>query len=139
MAIGASTGDGPNSIQTVKGTFDPSGTTSLKATGTYSLAATVPSGALVTGGYARVLTAFSSTNSTATVGFYVVDGSTGTGITAATVGGAPWSTTGTKAVLFNAATAGGGYATTAAGVLKVIVAAEALTGGKAAFYVNYIL
>jgi hypothetical protein len=137
LGVGASTNDGFNAVQTVKATFDPSGTTSQRAAGTYTLGATVPSGALVVGGYARVLTAFSSSGSTAAVSV-LLQGANDV-ISSATVGGAPWSTTGTKAVVPNGTTAGGGIATTAAQAVKVIVANEALTGGKASVWLNYIV
>jgi hypothetical protein len=134
---GGSTNEGLTVVNTAKAIYDPSGTTSLKATGTYSLAATVPNGALIVGGFARVNTAFASSGSTSSVAVFV-QGANDI-IAAATVGGAPWSTTGTKAVVPNGTTAGGGIATTAAAAIKVIVANEALTAGKATFYVNYIV
>lgn len=137
VGVGASTNDGFNKVETVRATFDTSANTAYKAVGTYSLAATVPNGALVVNGFCKVNTAFSSAASTATVAVFVQGANDF--IAAAAVSGAPWSTAGVKATLPNASTAGGGISTTAAQAVKVIVGAEALTGGKLTAWVNYIL
>lgn len=136
VGVGASTNDGPNAPAQVRFTYNPSANTSTRAAATYSLAATVPTGALVTSGFVYVNTAFSSSGSTASVALFL-QGANDV-IAAATVGGAPWATVGTKATLVNGSTAGGGIATTAAQAVKVIVANEAVTGGKFTGVLNYI-
>lgn len=136
LAIAGSTNDGPSSVQQVRFTYDPSANTSTRAAGTYTLSATVPSGAIIVGGYANVVTAFSSAAGTAAVALQIQASNI---IASATVGGAPWSTTGTKAVVPNGTTAGGGIATTAAVSPVAIVTNQALTGGKVVGWLNYIV
>lgn len=129
IAIGASTNNGANGVGLVRFQFDPSANTSQKATGTYA-AGTVPPGAVVYGGFAQVNTPFTSTNSTAAVALALYGASTANIIASATVGGAPWSTTGTKVIVQNASSNNAGYVATTATVINAVVGGEALTAGK---------
>lgn len=137
VSLGASTNNGVNGISTIRFQFDPSANTAQKAAGTYACA-TVPSGAVVFGGFAKVDTAFTSSGSTAAVALAFYGASTANIIASATVGGAPWSTTGTKVIVPNATSNGAGYVATTATVINAVVANEALTAGKVTGWVNYL-
>lgn len=93
----------------------------------------IPAGSLIMGGYVEVDTAVTS-DGEATVA--VSAEAAGDLVTAAAVSGAPWSTTGRKAVtpVFTAAT---GVKTTERRSLAVAVAAAALTAGKFRVVVFY--
>lgn len=93
----------------------------------------IPSGAIITGGYIEVDTAVTSGGSAT-----IAVNSEGAGDlqAAAAISGAPWSTTGRKAIVpvFTAAT---GVKTTARRNLAITIATAALTAGKFRVVVYY--
>lgn len=105
------------------------------AVGTINLlpAGTIPSGAIILGGWLEVTTALTS-GGAATVSVEVE--AAGDVIAAAAVGGAPWSTTGRKNTV-PAFTGASSVATTAARTVTATVAVAALTAGAFRVYLVY--
>lgn len=101
-------------------------TITLRSAAGASLGNTIPTGAVVTGGYIEVDTIVTS-GGAATLGVNVE--AAGDLLTATVVSGAPWSSTGRKSVtpVFTGATT---VKTTAARAITVTVAVAALTAGK---------
>lgn len=107
------------------------------AVGTIALtgALGIPSGAIILGGVIDTTTAPTSLNSTATIAIQL--NAANDLVTAAAVSGAPWSTTGRKALIpvFTAATM---VKATAARDISAVVAVEALTAGHFDVWVVYL-
>ena len=101
-------------------------TITLRAATSDSNGNEIPAGSVITGGYIEVDTV-PTAGGAATVG--VNSEAAGDLQTAITIAGAPWSTTGRKAIT-PVFTAGSGVKTTARRNLAVTIAAFALTAGK---------
>lgn len=95
----------------------------------------IPANAVIIGGVLYVITAPTSADSTATIALQV--NAANDIVAAAAVSGAPWSTTGLKAIvpIFTAATY---KLTTAARDISAVIAVEALTAGKFALTLLYV-
>ena len=105
------------------------------AVGDYGLRVRLPKGAVVCNVIANVLTAFTSANSTATI---ALKAETANDLfTAAAVSGAPFSSTGRKIGIPDYATVADYKVTTAEREITLSIAVEAITAGKADFYVEY--
>lgn len=96
----------------------------------------IPNGAIIVNAFATVLTAFTSANSTATVAFKA--NAANDIFTAAAVSGAPFSSTGQKLAIPDLATVADYKTMTAERELTMSIAVEAVTAGKANFYVMYV-
>lgn len=107
------------------------------AVGSYGLGVRIPKGAVIVNAFARVLTAPTSTNSTATIA--VASEGAGDIFVAAAVSGAPWSTTGQKLAIPDLATVADYKVMTAERELTLAIAVEALLGGKINFFVMYVV
>ena len=94
----------------------------------------IPAGSVIVDGYIEVDTAFTSADSTATVA--VNSQGAGDLLAAAAVSGAPWSTTGRKAIIPVGTTATS-VKTTAARSIAFTIAVQALTAGKGRVVVFY--
>jgi hypothetical protein len=105
--------------------------------GAHGVNVTLPANAIIVGGFFDVNTAFTSTNSTATIAIHVV--SANDIQTAAAVSGAPGSTIGRKAIVPKANTPEStSIKTTAASEITVTVAVEGLLTGKLTGYLYYV-
>jgi len=96
----------------------------------------IPNGAVIVNAFATVLTAATSTNSTATIAFKA--NAANDIFTAAAVSGAPFSTTGQKLGIPDLATVSDYKTMTAERELTMSIAVEALLTGKINFYVMYV-
>jgi hypothetical protein len=120
-----------------KATFDPSANEGQRTVAAHLLGVTIPDAAVIVGGFQQVVTAFTSAGSTATVAMHAQGANDLQ--TAAAVSGAPYSTTGLKAIVPKANTPETtGILLTAARELTATVAVEALTAGKAHIWVYYV-
>lgn len=106
------------------------------AVGTLNTGVRLPNGAVVVNAFATVLTAPTSTNSTATIAFQ--SQAANDIFTAAAVSGAPWSTTGQKLAIPDLATVADYKTMTTEKELKMLIAVEALLGGVVNFFVMYV-
>lgn len=106
------------------------------AVGDIPLRVSLPKGAIVVNAFAEVLTAPTSTNSTATIAIKLE--SANDIFTAAAVSGAPWSTTGMKQAIPDLATVGDYKKATADREITMSIAVEALTAGKFNVFVLYV-
>jgi hypothetical protein len=130
--------DGLAACGVARATFDPSGDTTMRTIGAHTFAVTIPSGAIVVGGYVQVNTVFHSAADTGTVAISVQ--SANDIITAAAVSGAPWSTAGLKAIVPKINTPEStGIALTADRLITATVAVQALTAGKCTIFLYYNL
>lgn len=106
------------------------------AVGDIATGCRVPNGAVIINAFATVLTAATSTNSTATIAFKA--NAANDIFTAAAVSGAPFSSTGQKLAIPDLATVADYKTMTAERELTMSIAVEALLGGKINFYVTYV-
>lgn len=106
------------------------------AVGTYNLGVRIPNGAVVVNAFGTCLTAFTSANSTATIA--VQTNAANDIFTAAAVSGAPWSTTGQKLAIPDLATVADYKTMTAEREVKLLIAVEAITAGKANFFIFFV-
>lgn len=129
--------DGLGSLRVARATFDPSGDATMRTVAAHTFGVTIPTKAIVCGGYMHCITAMTSTNSTATIAVSIQGANDLS--TAAAVSGAPWSTTGLKAITPKANTPEStGIILTAARLVTVTVAVEALLLGKGIIFVYYL-
>jgi hypothetical protein len=133
------TGDANGAMGVARVTFDPTTNANQRNPGTYLVGAALPAKAIIVGGVVQVNTVFTSAGgNTGTVAVGVE--AAGDCVTAAAVSGAPWSTTGLKAVTPKANTPETtGIPTTVARQVQVTVAGQALLTGKMTINLNYIL
>lgn len=133
--MGAASITNQNALQCLAAQFDSAvhGT----AVGDYGLRVRLPKGAIVINAFARVLTAFTSTNSTATIAVKVE--AANDIFMAAAVSGAPFSTTGMKLAIPDLATVADYKVATAEREVTLSIAVEAILGGKADFYIMYVV
>jgi phage-related minor tail protein len=103
------------------------------AQGDISLGVTIPSGAIITHGFMKVVTPPTGVGASIAV---KVEGA-GDIIAAAALSGAPWSTTGRKSII-PAGTGATSVETTAARAVTVTVSAADLTAGDFSVYLFYI-
>ena len=106
------------------------------AVGDIATGCRVPNGAVIVNAFATVVTAATSTNSTATIAFKA--NAANDIFTAAAVSGAPFSSTGQKLAIPDLATVADYKTMTAERELTMSIAVEALTAGKINFYVTYV-
>jgi hypothetical protein len=134
--------DGGGLMRVTRATFDPSANTAQRPVGVYTLSyptnETIPSGAVIVGGFMRVITLFTSAGgNTGTIAISIEAANDIS--TAAAVSGAPWSTTGLKAITPKANTPEStGILLTAARKVTATVAVQALTAGKAYVYLYWV-
>jgi len=116
--------------------FDADGTDNpLQATGAHALEVKLPAYAIIVGGVLDVVKAFTGETG-ATVGVSVA--SAGDIVDGTDVSGAPWSTTGLKAIIPKANTPEvTGIKLTEDKAVTVTVASAALTAGRAVLYLDY--
>lgn len=130
--------DGLQPLKVARFTFDPTTLTALRATGAYNSLFLLPNKAVVVGGFMQVNAALTSGGSLATVAVSVQAANDIS--TATAVSGAPWSTTGLKAITPKANTPEStGIALTAVRNITVTVGVEALTGGKLTITLYYTM
>lgn len=127
------TGGFPNpKVQTVRGVYDFA--VDGGAVGSIDISTDIPAGAVILGGYARVITA--PTSGGAGTLAISVEGA-GDIVAAAAVSGAPWSTTGYKSIV-PAHTGATAVLTTVARKIKAVIATAALTAGKVEVFLEYV-
>lgn len=130
-------GDGLGVLRVARATFDPTATAGQRTQAAHNLGVTIPDKAIVVGGVVQVVTAVTSGGS-ATLALSVQ--SANDIITAAAVSGAPWSTTGLKAIVPKSNTPEStGIALTAARAITATVATADLTGGKLHVFLHYLM
>jgi hypothetical protein len=119
-------------------TFDPSATVGMRTSGAHGLGVTIPQYAVVIGGFFEVNTVFTSAAGTATVAIMVQganDIQTGTAVS-----GAPYSTTGLKAITPKSTTPEStGIKLTAAREITATVGVQDLTAGKLTGFLHYVV
>ena len=134
----AGVSDGLGILRVARATFNPTLTAGQRTVGAHDLGVTIPINAVVVGGFLQVETAFDSADHTGSVAFSVQ--AANDLITASAINGAPFSTTGQKAIVPKANTPEStGIALTAARALTATVTTTALTAGKATLFVYYVL
>lgn len=134
--------DGLNLKGIARFTFDTaakdSGKTSNKTVAAHGTGVILPANAVVVGGGVEVNTAFTSAGGTATIAISVV--SANDIITAAAVSGAPYSSTGLKAITpKNNTPESTGIKLSAAKEITCTVAVQALTAGKLTGWLEYVV
>ena len=137
----AGDGDGLGVLRVARYTFDADASDSAgasnKTVAAHGMGVTIPANAIVCGGFMDVLVVGASADSTATIAVSVK--SANDIQTAAAVSGAPWSSTGKKAIVPKANTPEStGIKLTAAAEITVTIAVQALTGGKFVGYLYYV-
>jgi len=130
-----------NGLQTfgiARAQFDPSLTAGDRTVAAHTLGVTIPNKAIVCGGVVQVNTAFDSADDTSTVALSIQ--SANDLVTAAAVSGAPYSTTGLKAITPKINTPEStGIALTADRLIIATVAVQALTAGKLTVNLVYLM
>lgn len=130
--------DGLGALRVARATFNPSATAGQRTVAAHGLGVTIPTLAIVVGGFLQVETALDSADHSGTVAFSVQ--AANDLITASAISGAPFSTTGQKAIVPKANTPEStGIALTAPRELTATVATTALTVGKATLFVYYVM
>ncbi len=130
--------DGLMGFGVARATFNPSATSGERTVAAHTLGVTIPDKAIVCGGVVQVNTAFTSAASTATIAISI-QGADDI-IAAAAVSGAPFSSTGLKAIVPKINTPETtGIALTAARLVTATVAVQALTAGKATINLVYLM
>lgn len=121
-----------------RATFNPTANSGERTTGAHTFGVTIPDKAIVCGGVVQVNAAFTSAASTATVAISIQ--SANDIITAAAVSGAPFSTTGLKAITPQLNTLEStSIALTAARLITATVGVQALLLGKATINLIYLM
>lgn len=134
----AGTVDGLGSLRVARFTFNPSATAGLRTIAAHGLGVTIPISAVVVGGFVQVNTLFTSASTNTGTIAISVEGANDI-ITAAAVSGAPYSSTGLKAIIPKANTPEStGIALTAAREVTATVAVAALTAGKLTGFLYYV-
>ncbi len=129
--------NGLGTLKVARATFDPSANTGERTVGAHTLGVSIPDDAIIVGGFMEVLTAPTSADSTATIAVHV--NAANDIQTAAAVSGAPWSTTGQKAIVPKANTPEStGIKLTALRLITATVAVQALTAGKVIIFLYYV-
>jgi len=130
-----------NGLQTfgiARAQFNPSLTSGERTVAAHTLGVTIPDKAIVCGGVVQVNTAFDSADDTSTVALSIQ--SANDLVTAAAVSGAPYSTTGLKAITPKINTPEStGIALTADRLITATVAVQALTAGKLTVNLVYLM
>lgn len=121
-------------LRVARATFDPSGDSSVRPIGTYSLGVSLPANAIIVRSYMRTKTAFQSSSSQAQVSFFCE--------TAGNIALSRFATSlsqGTVIDGFNSGTASVMKNITAACNISATVTGEALTAGKLNLFVEYVV
>jgi hypothetical protein len=129
--------DGAAGLQVARGTFDPTANTAQRTIAAHVVGPVIPINAIIVGGFVQVNTALASGGSaTVAVSINAADDI----IAAAAFGGAPWSTTGRKAITPKANTPEStSIVLTAARQITFTTATAALTGGKATAFLYFVI
>jgi len=127
--------DGLAVRRTARATFDL-GVEANRAVGAHGLGVTIPANAIIIGGFMEVNTAVTGeTNATLAISVKTANDIQ----TAAAVSGAPWSTTGIKAIVpKNNTPESTGIKLAAAKEITATVATAALLTGKVTIYLDYV-
>jgi hypothetical protein len=130
--------DGLGVMGVARFTFDPSADAAMRTEAAHDLLVTLPQYAVVIGGFFEVNTVFTSAAGTATIAI-MVQGANDIQ-TATAVSGAPYSTTGLKAIVPKSNTPEGtGIKLTAARAITATVGTQALTAGKLTGFLHYVV
>lgn len=134
----AQAADGLQRLGVARFTFNPTATAGMRTVGAHVLGVTLPQYAVVIGGFFEVNTVFTSAAGTATVALHVQGANDIQ--TAAAVSGAPYSTTGLKAITPKSNTPEStGIKCTAAREITATVGVQDLTGGKLTGFLHYVV
>lgn len=146
-AVGASslstalqgTADGLGTLKVARATFDPSADSAMRTVAAHGLGVTIPDKAVVVGGFQDCITGFTSANTNN--GTVAISVQSANDIqAAAAVSGAPYSTTGLKAIVPKANTPEStGIKLTAAREVTATVGTSALTAGKLVVFLYYVI
>lgn len=133
----AASADGLGAVGMARATFNPTAVTGDRTVATHSSAFNIPDKAVVIGGFVEVETAMTSADTTGTLAVSIE--AANDIISAANISGAPWSTTGPKAIVpKNNTPESTSIKLTAARAVKFTVGTTALTGGKATAFLAYV-
>lgn len=120
-------------------TYDPTTTAGLRTIGAHGTGVTLPDNAIVIGGFVEVMEHFHSEGADAGTIAISVEGANDI-ITAAAVSGAPYSSTGLKAIIPKSNTPEStGVKTTAAREITCTVAGQNLLSGKLVGFLHYVV
>lgn len=137
-AAAGMTADGLLRLGVARFTFNPTATAGERTVGAHGTGVTLPQYAVVIGGFFEVNTVFTSAAGTATIAIHVQGANDIQ--TATAVSGAPYSTTGLKAITPKSNTPETtGIKCTAAREITVTVGTQDLTGGKLTGFLHYVV
>lgn len=125
--------DGLNQRRTAVFTFDAS-IAANQSVGAHAAPFVIPAGCIIVGGVMNVVVGFTGEEGAA-LGVGIV--SAGDVVDSAAVSGAPWSTTGLKAILIKNNTPESGIKLAADKAITLTVGTAALTAGKCVVYLDY--
>lgn len=129
--------DGLTKLRVARATFDPGSKVAHRSIAAHGLGVTLPSGAIVVGGLVQVATLLDSADHSGSVAISIQ--SANDIISVAAISGAPFSTTGLKAIVPKANTPEStGIALTAAREVTATVTTTALTAGKLTVFLYYL-
>jgi hypothetical protein len=138
VAAAGHAADGLGVLGIARFTFDPSADAAMRTEAAHDLGVTLPQYAVVIGGFFEVNTVFTSAAGTATIAI-MVQGANDIQ-TATAVSGAPYSTTGLKAIVPKSTTPEStGIKLTAARAITATVGTQALTAGKLTGFLHYVV
>lgn len=130
--------DGLGQMGLARVTINPTLNAGERTIAAHTYGVTIPISAWVVGGFLQVNTVFHSAGADAGTVAISVEGANDI-ISAAAVSGAPYSTIGAKAIIPKANTPETtGILTTAARLVTMTVAGQALTAGKATLFLSYV-
>jgi len=138
VAAAGHAADGLGVLGVARFTYDPTADNAMRTQAAHGTGVTLPNHAVVVGGFYDVNTAFTSTNSTATVAI-MVNGANDI-VTATAVSNAIYGTVGRKAIVPKASTPEStSVKCTAAREITLTVGTEALLGGKLTGFLFYVV
>lgn len=130
--------DGLNALRVARATFDPTGNSAHRTIAAHTLGVTLPNKAIVVGGFVQVVTVLDSADHSGSVAISIQ--SANDLITASAISGAPYSTTGAKAIVPKSNTPEStGIILTAARTVTATVTTTALTVGKLVVFLHYVV
>lgn len=136
---GPAAANGLSGLGIARAQFNPTLTTGMRTIAAHGLGVTIPALAVVVGGFMQVNTLFTSAGANAGTIAISVE-SAGDIQAAAACSGAPWSSTGLKAIVPKANTPEStGIAVSVAREITATVVGQALTAGKVTIELHYVM
>jgi hypothetical protein len=125
-------------LRVARATFNPSANAGERTIAAHTFGSAIPDKSIIVGGFVQVNTLFDSADHSGSIALSI-QGANDI-ISVAAISGAPWSTTGLKAIVPKANTPEStGIALTAARTLTATVTTTALTVGKLTAFLYYLV